>query len=155
MCWERFCTRTLSLTVLILYSRGRGQSIPSLAVLAAACLCSQSILLLRSRQGRKHLVWSGCTECLVPVWLPPPHQLQTAEPKKPGNRIKTAGGLAGGLWGGKGNAWIVGRGEVACLQLPPCGHLKNCSPEQPDQFPHQTTTSQTDSLPGRQPPNSK
>lgn len=76
---------------------GRGPAISSAGASAAARLCSQQayILLLRSKQGRKHLVWSGCTECLVPVWLPLPHQLQTAEPKKPGNRIETAGGLAG------------------------------------------------------------
>lgn len=94
-CARRVYPRTLPLTLLIPYSRGRGRSISSLGVLVAACLYSQHILLLRSRQGRKHLVWSGCTECLVPVWLPPPHQLQTAEPKKSGNRMVTAGGLAG------------------------------------------------------------
>lgn len=33
------------------------------------------------------------------------------------------------------------------MQLPPCGHLTNCSPELPDQFP-----GQTDIKTGRQPP---
>lgn len=39
---------------------------------AAACPVPLRAPPPEGPQGRKHLVWSGCTRRLVPVWFPPP-----------------------------------------------------------------------------------